>query len=99
MSKWDACVVSAQSTAATLVVTTKDALLCGATIMAGATATAGGIVVHVTNTTGAAAYALTHATSGDRVSGGPSVPVVCSGGMVVTCTGTAFNFTVAYIEL
>lgn len=99
MSKWDACILTAQSTAGTLVVTTKDAIICGATILAGATATAGGIVVHVGNTTGAAAFALTHATSGDRVSDGPAIPVVCSGGMVVTCTGTAFNFTIAYVEL
>ena len=99
MGKFDAAIPTAYTTASTLVVTTADAIFSGVTIIAGATATAGGVVVHASNTTGATVFALTHATSGDTVSDGPCIPVVCSNGIVVTATGTAFNYVVMYANL
>lgn len=99
MAKFDACIPSAYTTASTLVVTTKDALLHGVVLVAGATATAGGVVIHSSNTTGATVFATSHATSGDRTSDGPFTPTVCAGGIVAVCTGTAFNYVVLYSEL
>lgn len=99
MAKFDACIPSSLTTASTLVVTTKDAVLHGVVIIAGATATAGGVVIHSSNTTGGTVFALTHATSGDTVSDGPVTPVVCAGGIVAVCTGTAFNYVVLYTNL
>lgn len=94
--KYDAAIPFTYTTASTYAVTTKDALFFGITVMAGATATAGSVVVRVANATGTPIFALAHATSGDNVSDGPTVPVVCAGGITVVNTGTAFNSVVLY---
>lgn len=99
MAKYDAAIPTAYTTASTLVVTTKDALLHGISYLAGATATVGAIVAHVGNTTGASVFGLMVATSGSMDCAGPITPVVCAGGIVVTCTGTAFNYVVHFSEL
>jgi len=99
MAKFDAAIPSAYTTAGTLVVTTKDALLHGITYLAGATATVGAIVAHIGGTTGTPAFGILTTTSGGMDHGGPCTPVVCAGGIVVTCTGTAFNFSVHFTEL
>lgn len=99
MSKYDAAVPTAYTTASTLVVTTKDALLHGINYIAGATSTGGAIVAHVGNTTGAGVLGLVVLTSGGMECVGPVTPVVCAGGIVVTCTGTAFDYVVLFSEL
>jgi hypothetical protein len=99
MAKYDACVPTALTTASTLVVTTADALLYGVTLMAEATATAGSVVCRITNTTGTPVYALSTVISGGNVSDGPVFPIVCAGGIVAVCTGTAFNYVVLYAKL
>jgi hypothetical protein len=96
MGKFDAAIPTAYTTASTLVVTTKDAILHGVNYLAGAAATVGAIVVHVANTTGAPVFGMLTTTSGGMGYDGPFQPVVCAGGMVVTCTGTAFNYSVHY---
>ena len=99
MGKFDAAVPTAYTTASTLVVTTNHALLHGITYLAGATATVGAIVAHIGATTGTPAFAMLTETSGGMGHDGPCTPVVCAGGIVVTCTGTAFNYSVHFTEL
>lgn len=99
MGKFSACVPTALTTASTLVVATSDALCHGVVILSGATATAGAVVVRATNTTGAPVCVVSAALSGGAAQGGPTTPVVCAGGMVAVCTGTAFNYTVLYSYL
>jgi hypothetical protein len=97
--KFDAAIPTALTTASTLAVTTKDAVLYGVTIMAGATATAGSVVCRVANSTGTPVYALSVVTSGGNISDGPMAPIVCAGGISAVCTGTAFNYVVLYANL
>jgi hypothetical protein len=52
--------------------------------------------LHIANTTGSPSFGMLTATSGGMGYDGPFTPVVCAGGMVVTCTGTAFNYSVHY---
>ena len=99
MSKFDAAIPTAYTSAASLVVSTRDCLLHGICIIAGATAGAGSVVAHATNTTGGIVFGLTAVTSGGMVNDGPYQPVVCSGGLVTTVTGTAFNYVVYYTNL
>ncbi len=99
MARFDLASPTVASTAGTLVVSTRDCILYGVCAVAGATATVGAIVVHAANTTGSTVFGMTTLTSGGMVQDGPYAPVLCSSGMVVTCTGTAFNFTVYFTNL
>jgi hypothetical protein len=94
MSKFDAAIPSAYTTAGTLAVTTKDALLHGVCIVAGATATAGSVVI--ANSAGSVVFGISAVTSGGIANDGPYQPVVCAGGISATCAGTAFNYIVYY---
>ena len=99
MGKFDAAIPTTWTTASTVIVSTRDAILHGVCAQAGATSTGGSIVVHAANTTGNTAFVLSVATSGGISNDGPYQPVVCAGGMVAVCTGTAFNYTVYFANL
>lgn len=96
MGKFDAAIPSSYATAAARAITTKDALLHGVVIIAGATATAGSVVVYSGVNTSVPVFACASVTSGGTVSDGPFTPVVCAGGINVTCTGTAYNHVILY---
>ena len=97
MGKFDAAIPSAYTTAGTLAVTTKDAVLHGVCIIAGATATAGSVAI--ANSAGSVVFAISAITSGGIANDGPYQPVVCAGGISATCVGTAFNYVVYYANL
>ena len=99
MSKFDAAIPTTWTTASTLVVSTRDCILHGICVQAGATATAGSIVAHETNTTGNSVFAISVSSSGGINNDGPYQPVVCQGGLVTVCTGTAFNYVVYFANL
>jgi hypothetical protein len=99
MAKFDACVPSSYATAAARTIATQDALFCGVVAIAGATATAGKIVVYSGTNTSNPVFALVSLTSGGVANDGPVVPVVCAGGINVTCTGTAYNHVVLFTLL
>jgi hypothetical protein len=99
MGKFDAAIPSSYATAAARVITTQDALLHGVIIIAGATATAGSVVVYSGTNTSTPVFACAAVTSGGTVSDGPVTPTVCAGGIRVTCTGTAYNHVVLYTNL
>lgn len=97
--KYDACVPFTYTTASAYAVTTKDALLYGVVAIAGATATAGRIVVYQGTDTSKPVFALVTLTSGGVANDGPVAPVVCAGGINITCTGTAYNSVVLFANL
>ena len=97
--KYDACIASSLATAAARAITTQDSLLYGIVIIAGATATAGSVVAYAGTNTSVAVFACAAVTSGGVAHDGPCVPIVCAGGINVTCTGTAANHVVLYSKL
>lgn len=97
--KYDACVASSLATAAARAITTQDSLLYGVVIIAGATATAGSVVVYSGVNTSTPVFAAQAVTSGGVANDGPCAPIVCAGGINVTCTGTAANHVVLYAKL
>jgi len=97
--KYDACVPSSYATAAARAITTKDALFYGVVCIAGATATKGSVVVYYGTNTSNPVFAIVSLTSGGVAADGPVAPVVCAGGINVTCTGTAFNHVVLFANL
>ncbi len=99
MGKFDAAIPTAYTTAGTLVISTRDCVIHGVNIIAGSTATAGSVAIHALNTTGGVAFAISAITSGGISNDGPYQPVVCSGGAVAVCAGTAFNYVVYYANL
>jgi hypothetical protein len=96
MAKFDACIPSSYATAAARAITTKDSLLHGVVVIAGATATVGQIVVYSGLNTSTPVFACQTVTSGGTLSDGPYTPLVCAGGINVTCTGTAYNHIILY---
>jgi|WetSurMetagenome_2_1015567.scaffolds.fasta_scaffold732113_2 hypothetical protein len=99
MSKFDSCVPSSYATAAARTIATQDALFYGVVSIAGATATVGKIVVYSGTNTTNPIFALVSLTSGGVANATVPVPVVCSGGINITCTGTAYNHVVLFTLL
>jgi hypothetical protein len=99
MEKYSGCIPSSYATAGARAITTKDALLHGVVIIAGATATAGSVVVYSGINTSVPVFACASVTSGGTVSDGPFSPIVCAGGINITCTGTAYNTVILYTNL
>jgi hypothetical protein len=99
MSKLDACIPSSYATAAARAISTVDSLFYGVVAIAGATATAGKIVVYSGTNTSNPVFALVTLTSGGVSNATVVAPIVCAGGINVTCTGTAYNHVVLFTLL
>ena len=87
------------TTASAYAVTTKDAAFFGISAIVGATATAGRVVVYSGTNTSTPIFAMVTPTSGSVTNDGPIAPIVCAGGIRITCTGTAYNTVVLYHDL
>jgi len=99
MSKFDAAIPFTYTTASAYAVCTQDALFHGISAIVGATATAGRVVVYSGVNTSVPVFALVTPTSGSVTNDGPITPIVCAGGINITCTGTAYNTVVLYTKL
>lgn len=99
MAKFDAAIPFTYTTAGAYAVTTKDALLYGVVSIAGATATVGKIVVYSGTNTSVPVFAMVSLTSGGVANAVFATPIVCAGGINISCTGTAFNSVVLFVNL
>ena len=97
MAKYDACVVSAFTSAGAFVVTTCDALLYGVTGLGSAAATI--VNVHQGVNTGGTKKFVASFDVTAGVNEGPSAPIVCAGGITATNVGTVATYAVLYANL
>jgi hypothetical protein len=97
MAKWDACNVSAATSAGAVVVTTAPAIFYG--ICASGSANATVINVHNGVTTAGAKVFMVSVPATDVSHDGPYVPIVCPSGIVTTNVGTLTTYVVLYNKL